>query len=202
VSLSKRSGLCLLLLLVLALLLAWILSSRSRAVIQADTISRVNKKEVGIQPSIPSATLPSQAIRGSANAPVDIEHQKMADELHNQENPPERDLEIVQQFLTLYGKAFKEGMPIGGNGDITAALIGVADVTRPGQLFPRNHRAIRDGQLIDRWGTPFWFHPNSSSQMEIRSGGPDKQMFTQDDVILNPSPAGFGATAPSSGENE
>jgi hypothetical protein len=38
--------------------------------------------------------------------------------------------------------------------------------------------------------------------MEIRSGGPDKQMFTQDDVILNPSPAGFGATAPSSRENE
>lgn len=200
-SLSKRSGLYLLLLLVLALFLAWMLSSRSRVEIQAET-NGVNKKEVGIQPSIASATLPSQAIGGSANAAVDVEHQKMADELHNQENPPERDLEIVQQFLTLYGKAFKEGMPIGGNGDITAALIGVADVTRPGQLFPRNHRAIRDGQLIDRWGTPFWFHPNSSSQMEIRSGGPDKQMFTQDDVILNPSPAGFGATAPGTGGNE
>jgi hypothetical protein len=201
VSLSKRSGLYLLLLLVLALFLAWMLSSRSRVEIQAET-NGVNKKEVGIQPSISSATLPSQAIRGSATAAVDVEHQKMADELHNQENPPERDLEIVQQFLTLYGKAFKEGMPTGDNGDITAALIGVADVTRPGQLFPRNHRAIRDGQLIDRWGTPFWFHPNSSSQMEIRSGGPDKQMFTQDDVILNPSPAGFGATAPGAGGNE
>lgn len=200
-SLSKRSGLYLLLLLVLALFLAWMLSSRSRVEIQAET-NGVNKKEVGIQPSIASATLPSQAIRGSATAAVDVEHQKMADELHNQENPPERDLEIVQQFLTLYGKAFKEGMPTGDNRDITAALIGVADVTRPGQLFPRNHRAIRDGQLIDRWGTPFWFHPNSSSQMEIRSGGPDKQMFTQDDVILNPSPAGFGATAPGTGGNE
>ncbi len=197
-TLSKRSGLYLLLLLVLALLLAWMLSSRSRVETQAET-NGVKKKEVGIQQPIPSATLPSQAIRGSAAAPVDIEHQKMADELHNQENPPERDLEIVQQFLTLYGKAFKEGMPIGGNGDITAALIGVADATRPGQLFPRNHRAIRDGQLIDRWGTPFWFHPNSSSQMEIRSAGPDKQMFTQDDLILNPSPAGFGATAPANG---
>jgi hypothetical protein len=196
VTLSKRSGLYLLLLL-LALLLAWMLGSRNTADRLPET-EVVKKKEAVTPLPIPSPAPPSPVVRGSASAPVDIEHQKMADELHNQENPPQRDLEIVHEFLTLYGKAFKEGMPIGGNADITAALIGVSDAARPGQLFPRNHRTIRDGQLIDRWGTPFWFHPNSGSQMEVRSAGPDKSMFTQDDVVLNPSPAGLGAT-PSQG---
>jgi len=30
--------------------------------------------------------------------------------------------------------------------------------------------------------------------MEIRSAGPDKQLFTDDDIVQNPSPAGLGAT--------
>jgi hypothetical protein len=62
-------------------------------------------------------------------------------------------------------------------------------------LFPPRHRTVRGGQLVDRWGTPYWFHPNSGNQMEIRSAGPDKNLFTLDDVVLNPSPEGLGASS-------
>jgi len=47
---------------------------------------------------------------------------------------------------------------------------------------------------VDRWGMPFWFHPNTAHQVEIRSAGPDRQLFTDDDLVINPSPEGFGAS--------
>lgn len=118
--------------------------------------------------------------------------QAIVDQLHLPDQPPSRDLELINSLLTEYGKAFA-GNPIGENSDVTAALIGGDDVPA-GRFFPRQHSAIKNGQLVDRWGTPYWFHPNSATQMEIRSAGPDKQLFTNDDVVANPSPAGLGAT--------
>jgi hypothetical protein len=41
-----------------------------------------------------------------------------------------------------------------------------------------------NGELMDRWGTPIFFHALSKDQMEIRSAGPDRVMWTADDVIL------------------
>jgi hypothetical protein len=38
------------------------------------------------------------------------------------------------------------------------------------------------GELIDRFGTPYDFHPVSSELLEIRSAGPDKILETADDV--------------------
>jgi hypothetical protein len=40
------------------------------------------------------------------------------------------------------------------------------------------------GELVDRWGTPYFFHQLSRDHMEIRSAGPDKVMWTQDDPII------------------
>jgi hypothetical protein len=37
------------------------------------------------------------------------------------------------------------------------------------------------GELTDRWGTPFFFHQVSKAQMEVRSAGPDRRMWTADD---------------------
>jgi hypothetical protein len=204
-TLPKRSGPYLLtfLLLILAFLVAWMFHAlTSPVVIEAASKSKKKAAKLPVETASPTLPTPNLPRGGSASAPIDPEHQKMADELHSTETQPIRDLEIVQEFLTLYSRAFKEGMPIGGNADITAALTGKADTSRPGRLFPDAHRSIRNGQLTDRWGTPFWFHPNSSNQMEIRSGGPDKEMFTLDDVILNASPAGFGATAPAGSGNQ
>lgn len=116
---------------------------------------------------------------------IDPVIQQLADDLASKELPPTRDLEIVNEFVTLYSRAF-QGNPIGGNEDITAVLTG--HNPRKGVLFPPNSPMIVNGQIVDHWGTPYWFHPSSSTRMEIRSAGPDKSLFTADDIIINPSP--------------
>lgn len=117
---------------------------------------------------------------------IDPELKKLADELNAPGGSPQRDLEVLREFMNLYNKAYRSGNPVGLNEDITGALTGTADPTRKGHLFPRSSPAIKNGQLVDRWGTPFWFHAESSTKMEIRSAGPDRSLFTSDDVILNP----------------
>lgn len=188
-----------LLLLILVVLAAWMFHVLTSPEVQKAVAQKKSERPAPVADN--GAPLPSPTTgQGNVNAaPVDAEHQRMADELNSPDNPPLRDLEILQGFLSIYGRAFREGMPIGDNADITAALTGKANTTRPGKLFPDMHRTIRNGQLTDRWGEPYWFHPNSGNQMEIRSGGPDKRLFTEDDIVLNPSPAGLGVTPPSSG---
>lgn len=120
---------------------------------------------------------------------IDPDIQRLADELASKDQTPMRDLEIVNEFINLYAKAF-QGNPIGMNEDITAVLTG-NNYTK-GILFPPNSPMIVRGQMVDRWGTPYWFHPSSGTQMEIRSAGLDKDLFTADDIVINPGPESIG----------
>lgn len=108
---------------------------------------------------------------------------------------PLNDLEIVNEFFEMYRKTFSQ-LPVGSNEDLTAILTGSNPAK--GVLFPDDSPMIVKGQIVDRWGSPYWIHPNSGARVEIRSAGPDKSLFTPDDVILNASPSGLGAT-PSAG---
>ena len=38
------------------------------------------------------------------------------------------------------------------------------------------------GLIVDRWGVPLFFHPVAERHIEIRSAGPDGEMFTADDL--------------------
>ena len=40
------------------------------------------------------------------------------------------------------------------------------------------------GELVDNWDTPYFFHQLSRTEMEIRSAGPDRRMWTADDLVL------------------
>lgn len=40
-----------------------------------------------------------------------------------------------------------------------------------------------DGQMIDRWGSPLIVHPVSQKILELRSAGPDRKPYTDDDLI-------------------
>ena len=190
--LPRRPGPYLLafLLLILAALAAWLFKAldapelAAAAKARGDAVAKRTNVTEPLPP--PPAGAPPAVV-------IDPVHQEKAAALHSPEITPQQDLEIIAEFIGIYGKALG-GNPIGGNEDITAALTGSEG--HKGRVFPPAHKAVRDGQLIDRWGTPYWFHPNSSSQMEIRSAGPDKQLFTPDDVVHNPSPAGLGATPP------
>jgi hypothetical protein len=120
----------------------------------------------------------------TAEPQIDPSNQTLADQLNSPDSTPQQDLQTVASFIELYRRAFKSGNPIGENMDITAAITGTANPKQPGRVFPPRHHAIRSGQLVDRWGTPYWFHPESAFKMEIRSAGPDKSLFTEDDIVM------------------
>jgi len=188
-----RSATLLLLLTLATLLVWWLGSDRSKPSPAPSSTSPVPPSDYAPSNLPPPDLPPSSSANSTSNLVIDPGLNALADSLHDPNHPAEDDLQIVESFLQTYGKA-KGGQPIGENADITAALTGSQG--HQGRVFPPNHRTVRDGQLIDRWATPFWFHPNSGHQMEIRSAGPDRQLFTADDIVRNPSPDGLGITPP------
>lgn len=84
----------------------------------------------------------------------------------------------VRQFGEMFG-----GNPVGTNPEITRQLTG----QNPKRLnFISADAGLRingNGELVDPWGTPFFFHQISGHQMEIHSAGPDQVMWTADDLV-------------------
>jgi hypothetical protein len=84
----------------------------------------------------------------------------------------------INQYRSMFGEN-----PVGTNPEITKALSGGN---------PKQARLVKDelglringrGELVDYWGTPFFFHQLSGTEMEIHSAGPDKVMWTADDLV-------------------
>ena len=110
---------------------------------------------------------------------------RLADLLNSPETDIRSDLRILDDIFSAYRSATHGDNPIGENVDITQVLTGR---NKLGFAFiPKDCPAINaEGELCDRWGTPFFFHQLSGDQMEIRSAGPDRKMWTSDDVVLTP----------------
>ena len=101
--------------------------------------------------------------------------------LNNTEFPMET-LSILQQILGHYRFAYREN-PVGPeNSDITEKLLG----NNPKKIIfiATDSPALQGSVLVDQWGTPFFFHAMSDQRMDIRSAGPDKKMYTEDDLFL------------------
>ena len=131
------------------------------------------------------ATRPLPPAAGSSAAPpAEVSH--LADALNSPTGDIRADLQIVSDVLATFRTNFPHGgNPVGANFEITAALAGKNPLRLA--LIPPNHPAInRAGELCDRWGTPFFFHAESGAKMTIRSAGPDRKMWTDDDVVLSP----------------
>jgi hypothetical protein len=95
--------------------------------------------------------------------------------------PPATVLSNMRRTVRQYGEMFG-GNPVGTNPEITRALNG--DNPRHVKfLKPDGNRVNENGELIDPWGTPYFFHQLSGTEMEIRSAGPDKIMYTGDDLV-------------------
>jgi hypothetical protein len=111
---------------------------------------------------------------------------ELADTLNSPTTTLPSDLRVVLEILAAFRSNFpRTGNPVGSNAEITAALTGRNPLHLA--LIPRDHPAINAaGELCDRYGTPFFFHAESGTHMDIRSAGPDKKMWTSDDVILAP----------------
>lgn len=92
-------------------------------------------------------------------------------------------LENMRTTVRQYGLRFG-GNPVGTNEEITKALQGA----NPQQVdFLANQPGIQineKGELVDPWGTPYFFHQLAAMEMEIHSAGPDKIMETPDDLVI------------------
>ena len=88
----------------------------------------------------------------------------------------------MRNVIANYGSRYG-GNPVGSNAEITSALNG----DNPnGAKFITEESGLRingRGELVDSWGTPFFFHQLSAHEMEIRSAGPDRIMWTSDDLV-------------------
>lgn len=96
------------------------------------------------------------------------------------------DLRLVSETIATYRSNFpQEGNPTGTNAEITAALTGKNKLRFT--FVPPGHPAINaEGELCDRWGTPFFFHAESAARMEVRSAGPDRKLWNEDDITFSP----------------
>lgn len=84
---------------------------------------------------------------------------------------------MFRDFRTRLG-----GNPVGSNAEIMKAIMG--GNSAQATLGPPPGQTLNDqGELVDRWGTPYFFHQMSKTHMEIRSAGPDRIMWTADDVV-------------------
>lgn len=91
-------------------------------------------------------------------------------------------LREIEALLGQYRFAFGEN-PVGvENFEITEQLLGK---NPKGVVFVASDSpALRGNELVDPWGTPYFFHPQSGTEMEIGSAGPDQTLWTEDDVFI------------------
>ena len=90
-------------------------------------------------------------------------------------------MEKVRLMLRDYRTLYREN-PVGTNAEIMKAIMG--GNPRQAQLGPPEGQSLSaEGELLDRWGTPYFFHQLSADSMEVRSAGPDKTLWTSDDIV-------------------
>ncbi|MGJ8651237.1 MAG: hypothetical protein ACSHX4_12835 [Opitutaceae bacterium] len=76
---------------------------------------------------------------------------------------------------------YRGDYPAGLNVEITNALLG--DNPRKVGYLPMDSPRINDyGELVDEYGSPYWFHSIHSADLTITSAGPDKLLHTADDI--------------------
>lgn len=100
----------------------------------------------------------------------------------------EDDLRLVNQTLQRFWLYYKDPdlLRVGSNESIVAGLAG----RNPGALEfvnPQHGYIDEEGRLLDRWGEPLFFHPLSLTNIEVRSAGPDRRLYTEDDLWIGAS---------------
>lgn len=104
--------------------------------------------------------------------------------LNSPDHTASEDLATLDLLLSCY-RRHHDGNPVGGNEEISATLRGhnpehLAYLPQAGVFFDEK------GRLIDRWGTPYFFHALAADHMDIHSSGPDRVLWTNDDIVHHP----------------
>ena len=97
---------------------------------------------------------------------------------------PSTVIQNMSRAIRQYGEMFG-GNPVGDNQEITSELSGKNPKHNNFIGTDSGMRVNGDGELVDPWGTPFFFHQLSGADTEIHSAGPDRTMWTSDDIVVH-----------------
>lgn len=122
------------------------------------------------------------ALKKSTSQEAPNPGQQLSTRTQDQVQPASEDITVINELLNVYLRS-TGAMPVGeDNVQITGRLTG--HNPRGVAVIPPDHPAINaQGELTDRWGTPYFFHAESATRMPVRSAGPDKRMWSPDDII-------------------
>jgi len=100
--------------------------------------------------------------------------------------PPENDLTLITRLMenSLLLLKAAANRPLSANEDWADLLRGKNAAHE--EFLPAIHVALNaKGQLVDRWQTPLFFHALGGGRFELRSAGPDRKLWTADDIHRN-----------------
>lgn len=99
---------------------------------------------------------------------------------------PKSEIEVLHRLFRAYREEYRS-FP---TGEDNAQFIRAMSGGNPRKIWylPRPHQRIDpQGRLLDSWGTPYIFHAISRDYLEIRSAGPDKEIYNDDDLVHPPA---------------
>ncbi|MEM0897514.1 MAG: hypothetical protein AAGJ79_11590 [Verrucomicrobiota bacterium] len=108
----------------------------------------------------------------------------MARDLHDPEQDPVEDVQILKSLVGAYREIFRENPIAGENWEVVEALTG-RNKYRMVFIEPTHPAIDENGELRDRWKVPYRFHPISKDRMDILSAGEDQQFGTGDDIMVD-----------------
>lgn len=95
------------------------------------------------------------------------------------------DLRLVRAVIEQYWRMTNDpdSLTLGANEDVLRNLAGQNSLGI--EFVSPDHEFLNTkGQLLDRWGQALYFHANSVTDIEIRSSGPDRKRYTDDDIVV------------------
>jgi len=182
---SRKRILIRLLLVIVAFAGVWLYQNRQPAVSPVPAPSHEPPVPSLQKPPAPSAAPVPSRIAMRPPKPEElakIPPHPMAASIGSDKLVPEKEIALVLEFFQIYRREFG-AFPAG---ETNAQFMNALRGTNPGKLpiFPLDHpRLDPKGNLLDPWQQPYIFHPVSRDRLEIRSAGPDKQIFTPDDLV-------------------
>ena len=134
----------------------------------------------GLPPSLAALNPGQSAAAAAQDAPSHL-----ADDLNRPAGDIHEDLRTIEEIFRQYRSSTRQLNPVGENAEITAVL------DRPQSPGFRVHPAEspgdqRPGRTVRPLGNALLFPRLSGTQMEIRSAGPDRKLWTADDEVLTP----------------
>lgn len=152
-------------------------------------VSPVSTPDTSAVAPAPASAVPLQAPASAtppraASPPASVEAppQQISRQPYQPPNPLREEAEAIALNLRSFGQRFG-GNPVGTNAEIVKTLNG--GNPQGVRYLPQESLRLNDqGELLDSFGTPYFFHQLSSTEMEIRSAGPDKTLWTQDDIAV------------------